>query len=189
MKYFNYYKYNPAKARALLAAAGYANGFTLKIATSGPWDGSYYNGPMGETIARNFAAVGVKVLLDDGGSADGEVRVANSHEYAGVVTLYGPATTWLLYQLDLRPPYYEGDQHGWHDPVIDRLWLKGQRASPAHAAVIWRQIQDRLVLQAHSVTICTAGSMTFYSKKVAGIHPSRGSWGMNSVMEWRPTGK
>lgn len=53
-KYENYYPYNPTKAKQLLAAAGYANGFTINLNT---WAETNLNA----LVEGYFKAVGVKV--------------------------------------------------------------------------------------------------------------------------------
>jgi peptide/nickel transport system substrate-binding protein len=57
------YSYNPAKAKQLLADAGYPNGFstTLSYPTSG--SGNMVPTPMNEALQQDLAAVGIKVQL------------------------------------------------------------------------------------------------------------------------------
>ena len=60
----NLFSYDPAKAKALLASAGYPNGFstTLSYPTSG--SGNMVPIPMNEALQQNLAAVGVNVKLE-----------------------------------------------------------------------------------------------------------------------------
>jgi peptide/nickel transport system substrate-binding protein len=69
------YPYDPAKAKALLAAAGYTNGFPLTIAV---YSGLLPNDTtMFQKMAQDFAAVGVKVELRTMTFADYARRLFN----------------------------------------------------------------------------------------------------------------
>jgi hypothetical protein len=62
-----------------------------------------------------------------------------------------------------------GDQHGLSDPVINRLWLEGQRANAKSAASLWRQMSNRTITQAYVLQVVGVPYFTFYSKKIGGI--------------------
>jgi peptide/nickel transport system substrate-binding protein len=57
------YSYNPAKAKQMLAAAGYPNGFTMSLSFPTSGSGNMVPIPMNEALQQNLAAVGVKVNL------------------------------------------------------------------------------------------------------------------------------
>lgn len=57
------YTYDPEKAKALLAEAGYADGLTLKMIYPTGGSGNMFPGPMNEKLKQDLAAVGVDVEL------------------------------------------------------------------------------------------------------------------------------
>jgi peptide/nickel transport system substrate-binding protein len=58
------YRYDPKKARMLLAKAGYPNGFETALMTSVDGSGQLLPVPMAEWIQRDLAVVGIKVKLE-----------------------------------------------------------------------------------------------------------------------------
>jgi peptide/nickel transport system substrate-binding protein len=183
-KYSNYYTYNPAKARSLLAAAGYPNGFTFNVTVPGPWAGTLNQGPLHQAIAQDLAAVGVKVDLNVTASYDEWWNKDTlGHRFAGDGFSTATNPTWLWYASNLKPGAPLGDQHGWHDPVSDRLWLQAQRAGPKKAADLWRQLLNRATTQAYFLPVLMQPQHMFVSKRVQGVTP--GVYSSNPV-NWFP---
>jgi peptide/nickel transport system substrate-binding protein len=185
-KYQNYYPYNPAKAKQLLAAAGYPNGFTFPALTVGPWAGIYNEEPLAQAMAQNFAAVGVKMDVALGMNATQFVNAAFSKTSPGAVWNASTASPWQNYNDWLSPKATFLNQHGWRDPVLVKLWLRGQRTNAKTFADIEQKILAREVTQAYAVPVCELVVYAFASKKVGGVAPQIGG-AFNVVTDWYPT--
>jgi peptide/nickel transport system substrate-binding protein len=59
----NIYSYDPDKAKALLAAAGYPKGFTTTLSFPTSGSGNMVPIPMNEALQQNLAQVGINVML------------------------------------------------------------------------------------------------------------------------------
>ena len=57
------YTYDPAKAKQLLAAAGYPNGFTATVSYPTSGSGNMIPGPMNEELQSDLAKVGIHITL------------------------------------------------------------------------------------------------------------------------------
>jgi peptide/nickel transport system substrate-binding protein len=189
-KYANYYTYNPAKARALLAAAGYPDGFTMPIISLGPWLGPAYDeSPLCYAIAKDLAAVGVKMTVSVPGAADFGNDLG-SGKYAGVcISFSGRQSPWVWYQY-LRdahgPSFLSG---GISDPVAYRLYLKAARLPYDGAGyAVWRQLTRRVITQAETLFVLRTPIYTFVSKRVSGVRPAVGIFGLGDPIDWYPTG-
>ncbi|MGH9298321.1 MAG: ABC transporter substrate-binding protein [Acidimicrobiales bacterium] len=182
-----YYTYNPAKAKALLAAAGYPNGFTMKMSCVGPWAGNLNVEPLCEAVAQDLSAVGIQVNLDPTATGTQFTNDVNSKTFAllGVPVNRFPA--WTAYTMGLTPTAGT-NQHGFRDPVLDKLWVEGSRAQGKKADAIWLQFTRRLVTQAEFIIpILDQRRLFFASKRVGGVQGATGL-GFPDPLAWYPTG-
>jgi peptide/nickel transport system substrate-binding protein len=183
-KFVNYYPYNPAKARSLLAAAGYPNGFTID--TPVPAIGSGYNitgGAVTQAVAKYFAAVGVKITVkaEDIGSWVRDVIVAPAPMFMWPM---GIVPMWEIYTVVAKPGA-NGNKlgGGWKDPTLFNLWVKGSRA--ANPTPYWQQMTARLVTQADYIPVYTIDNLEYVNaKKVQGVVGTR--IGLSLASGWAP---
>jgi peptide/nickel transport system substrate-binding protein len=177
--YANYYSYNPAKAKALLAAAGYKNGVTISTVVSyGPL-GSLGT-PLVQAVASQLAAVGITLHVAPAPTLSAFVAAVN----AGPPAYQGP------YGVDFMPVYYGiflgGDASGWTDPVINSLENQANGAAPASAPAYWKQITDRIVTQAYFLpTILANGYWYVDSQKVTNVQADS-QYHLLSPTTWLP---
>jgi peptide/nickel transport system substrate-binding protein len=179
-KYVNYYPYNPAKARALLAAAGYRSGFKVKVQ-----DARFY-GPTGvEAAAKFLDEVGVELDIAPGATAAEWSKayrsktvplIWSSNEFTNAIS-----NNYLEF---LKSGYtgYSLQQHTWRDPVLDNLRFKGLRA--AKPQLYWNKMIQRIVEQAYMIPLFHTNALLYVSKRVKGGLGPKGSWPF--VPAWSP---
>lgn len=158
-----YYKYDPAKARQLLAAAGYPHGFSAVVLAG------VNAKPLDEAIAQELAAVGIKVTLHIVATGPEYIKAALSRSYPIGAMYYGAL-----------PMYIEGEQlliakAGFFNPFKNAnagmLKLLSQAAvgSPSQSLTASKNLMAATVKQAWFVPVI-ASDITYVSNgKVGGI--------------------
>jgi ABC-type transport system substrate-binding protein len=171
-KYDNYYSYDPAKARALLAAAGYPHGFTVKILSLGDWfDASFRVNDLTTIIAKYLGAVGIKVEVTLPATVSDYSKAAATMTNEGLChILYlpegSPLFTWPYRYGRLKVAF--GDMFGWSDPVLGKLHYQASRAGKALARLEGEMIA-RSVVNAYFIPVAAPWQLLFVSKRVAGV--------------------
>jgi peptide/nickel transport system substrate-binding protein len=181
----DYYNYDPAKAKALLTAAGYPNGFTMKVTTAGSWfSPAYKTDEMAQACVKYWAAIGIDVKLDVTQTAAEFTNDYTSNTYSLFAAPYGDfQSPILMYASRLGP-----DQHGWKDTVMGKLWVQGLRAgiqgTKRYNAVVRKMIL-RSITNAEFVTVWAESVETYVNPKaVTGVtEPADLDW---NVVDWAP---
>ena len=166
-KLAKYYSYNPAKAKALLAAAGYASGFTLPMLATNVVGEDV----MAEAIESELAQVGVKVQLTILTNHAQYVAGLGSGSYAAETLGWGRQPTYTEYQSWAGPnsPATFNPFHV-HDSQLDVFASKLAAAPPSKADAVARQLIDRLTTQAWFLPVAVTPLVTLYSRSVVGPH-------------------
>jgi peptide/nickel transport system substrate-binding protein len=162
-KYKNYYAYDVAKAKSLLAAAGYPNGFKLDLATIPVG----YFLPLAQGVAKYFGDIGVTV----------NIRTADLASYVGTVA-GGTYPVFIVQGGGLIAPLVQVLAHpgtvfdnfggtGWSDPVLDSLFKKSQSA--ANPTSFNQAIMTRYTTQAYSLPIVSTQFYAIGAKNIGGV--------------------
>jgi peptide/nickel transport system substrate-binding protein len=144
--------YDPAKAKKLLAEAGYPNGFetVLKVAPQ-----YYYTVRTGEVIADQLRKIGVKVKIEQIEWGQWLSRVWKDADYD--LTIIGHAESWDIANYANPKYYFRYDSADFQklfkesevtvdDTARRGLYLKMQRKLAEDAPVVWLYIYPRLAV-------------------------------------------
>ncbi|MFC9501957.1 ABC transporter substrate-binding protein [Streptomyces sp. NPDC056982] len=123
-----YYPHDPAKARKLLAQAGYAKGFTLKL----PRMSAIVNDALASSIEADFKAVGVKVKWDQLDGATALQKIFQEKAYSGMVMNIGQSSVdWVTVNDLVVPGAF--NPFATSDPTVKKLLPQIQAASGTKA--------------------------------------------------------
>jgi peptide/nickel transport system substrate-binding protein len=164
-KYDSYYSYNPKKAKTLLAAAGYPNGFTLTAESIG------YIPLIGDDLVRAVSqyldAVGVHLNIH--GASDINDLVAGLGKYdlwqsnAGGIPM---AAAYLGYFLPGQG--FLSTLTGLNDPTLNGLYSAALKSR--HPGPYWKKMSLRILTQAYFLVLAYDGQWMVHSKKVVVPH-------------------
>ena len=141
-KYDNYFSYDPEKAKALLAEAGYPDGFSCKLLSSSTYA---MHEQTAVCVQSSLEKIGIKVELE---LPDWATRIERSN--VGDYDMMVSGTTGNIVDMDWTTNYYKsGDVRmnscpGFADEKIDELLEKGKTTlDEKERAVIYDQFRER----------------------------------------------
>jgi peptide/nickel transport system substrate-binding protein len=162
--YADYYPYDPAKAKSLLAQAGYPNGLTINVA--GEPNGSLGE-PTFQAVAQNLAAVGINLNITQYPDVSKWVTDVLADKYpADTVYEEGFDSTSVLYQFNFAPGALL-NFGGWADPVLNELESEAVVAKDPEP--YFEAESKRIVTEAYLAPIFIVNSFYYTQKDIAGV--------------------
>ena len=169
--YVNYYNYDPAKAKRLLADAGYPNGFAINEADIQAFGGDGPSViPMTQAIAKYWAAVGVKLTYKPAATFNSWIAKITSDPAPLVSDLAPPSTYPLSLAWGLiQPGGIENriGRTGWNDPTLTRTMTQGSTASDP--SPYWRAASARMTTQAEALFVVRTPVYVYSASSLGGV--------------------
>jgi ABC-type dipeptide/oligopeptide/nickel transport system permease component/ABC-type transport system substrate-binding protein len=155
------YPHNVTKARALLAQAGYPNGFALTLKLPPP----SYARRGGEIIAAELAQAGIKVQIENIEWAQWLDQVFTRHDFELSIVSHVEPMDFPIYA---RPDYY----FGYNNPAFNALiaQLRGTN-DDSQRIVLLHQMQKTLAHDAVNGFLFELPRLGVWDARLKGFHP------------------
>lgn len=171
-----HYAYDPAKAKELLAKAGYAKGFTMTM-----WAYNLQPGEVNaaQTIAAQWQAIGVTAKVQVPTDLNSSVNDLMAKKYASMLFEYGGQPMYLVASELLEPGFF--NPYNSTDPTITSLMTKGAAASAKDGPAIYKQLQKELVDKAWFVPFASIDKVVIARPGLDGVKMSPDALNPNPV--------
>jgi peptide/nickel transport system substrate-binding protein len=173
----DYYTYNPTKAKQLLAAAGYPNGFVLPVLSTPGADGAL------QAFAADLAKVGVTVQIEDRAPLD-YVTGTYSGKFPAFIQPFASANGYIDMQSWLLPT---GPQNPFkvNDPALIDLYKTAETQTGAEQVATYQKLAAGISKEALFVPLLQGTNFYFYDKKIAGLTATTGQV-VPFIYNWKP---
>jgi peptide/nickel transport system substrate-binding protein len=162
------YPYDPAKAKQLLAAAGYPHGFTVSALDVAALD---KNSVLAQAIASNLAQVGVTLKITAVGGTFATLTKDLFSKQFDTLVMPSKAANMYFQATQILPANGSlGNAFGTVDPQLNKLFTAaGQASSTAGQESDLQQLNQRLNADAWFVPIALTLSMQFTASSLHGV--------------------
>ncbi|MFF1765717.1 ABC transporter substrate-binding protein [Streptomyces sp. NPDC058249] len=164
--YDNHYPYDPAKAKKLLAEAGYPHGFSLKMEAQGFFGIDLVS----QAVVQQWQKIGVKADVTTDTSVGQWLASATSKKYPVLGFGYGGAPTYTL-ALDWMLPHPTAfNPYATSAPKLTKMLAKANAASPHEQRALYQDAMRYVVDQAWFVSVLRMDGLFAYNgKKLSGF--------------------
>lgn len=158
----NHYSYHPAKAKQLLAAAGYPNGFSLSAMD---WSLLDPNNEVAQAVSSQLAAVGVKVTITNATNPTQFGTDALSKKYPAI---FFPPLSENMDEaaVQLFTPNTALNPFSTKDAQLSTMLETAAADTPSQAAALYKQVQTQVQQAGWFVPIATAPSISLFSSEL-----------------------
>ncbi|MGW1272295.1 ABC transporter substrate-binding protein [Streptomyces sp. NPDC002491] len=158
------YTYDVAKAKQLLADAGYPNGFSFTTLV-GSFDPTTVKEAQG--IAEDLKAVGITMDIDTKATFPDYARAQESGKYPSTVFTWGSSTMYAVAQQLVLPT---GILNGFHssDPELNALFDKAAALPSDQAEPVWQELSKQVTEKAWFAPVMVAHSVFVMDKGLTG---------------------
>lgn len=161
------YPYDEGKARDLLAEAGYADGFTLRLVTP-----RYQQlNLLAQALADQWRKVGVTLDLTDHANPNQFTADAFGGKFPAFMTSFGQIPIWMEGPSLFLPTAAFNPFHA-ADADLTALFDRAARATGDEKTKLDKEIQGHLVREAWFVPVVTTGLPYYARKTVTGLATS-----------------
>ncbi|WP_237248775.1 ABC transporter substrate-binding protein [Spelaeicoccus albus] len=166
-QYANLWSHDPAKAKKLLAQAGYPNGFKATLLTTSQYQ---FLEDLGLSVQSDLKAIGIDVKMD---SPDWATRTkkGNSGDYDLAVSGGAGRITDPSYLMGhVSGPANYNNSYGYDNPKLNAALLAGLRAStPTEKKAAYGKAQQIIKTDVPFASLNTRSQAFAYSSKVKGF--------------------
>lgn len=169
------YGYNPAKARQLLAAAGFPNGLPLEVRIPAGGAGSPFGIQMNEYIQQNFKAVGIDAKFAEqefqtfqNNMANGVPEGINAIQVGFSVDEF--VNLQRMFRTDLQPPNGNTNPGWYSNAQVDGLLRRALGATnDARRRQLYVQVEQQAVDDAAWIFVVHQKAARAWNKRVRGF--------------------
>ena len=169
-EYQDHYPYDPAKARALLAEAGYPDGFSLTVGTQ---DVAVNGADITQAVADDWGKVGVKVDIKDYQDIPAFIAPWQAKKLPAVAGYYDGQPMYIFGQQTLAKDAGLYNPFQTVDPELSRLMATAYATTdPAQQPEAWAAVTKRVVDLGWFVPIASGASVYFSEPDLQGVEIS-----------------